>query len=47
MCERWQGYKPQEVEPIEKDLKSGSRDVSTHGGRAVTIGMLVLKYILF
>lgn len=43
--ERWQGYKPEEVEPTEWDMKSDSRALTRHGGVSVMIGMWILKYM--
>lgn len=44
--ERWQGYKPEEVEPIERGMKSDSTAITRHGGVSVMIGTWILKYII-
>ena len=44
--ERWQDYKPEEVESIEWDRKSDNRAITRHGGVSVMTGRWILKYMI-
>lgn len=44
--ERWQGYKPEEVKPIEEDLKLDSTAITRLDGLTFITGKWMLKYMI-
>lgn len=44
--ERWQGYKPEEVKPIGKDLKLDSTAITRLGELTFITGKWILKYMI-
>lgn len=44
--ERWQGYKPEEVKPIEEDLKLDSTAITRLDGLTFITGKWILKYMI-